>query len=133
MAPHYAVARWLCAVQNVGYKLRIPQRKPWASIEDDVNGAVALAQSDSILNGVPAGSEDVGRKWIADIRQGLRLLQGVVSLSCPVHSRQVRKPEQGKQLRHLKCLRRSVRGTQTKCHSGAPPNVPTPMDCWRFG
>ncbi len=68
----------VCA-QNVGYKLRIPQRKPWASIEDDVNSAVALAQnSDRLLKGVPAYSEDVGRQWIADIREGLRLLQGVV-------------------------------------------------------
>ena len=66
-------------MQNVGYKLRIPQRKPWASIEDDVKSAVALAQSDSIMKGVPADSIDVGKKWVSDIRQGLRLLQGVVS------------------------------------------------------
>jgi hypothetical protein len=69
--------------QNVGYKLRIPQRKPWASIEDDVNSAVALAQStDRLLKGVPSDSEDVGRQWIADIKEGLRLLQGVVRTCC---------------------------------------------------
>ena len=71
-------------MQNVGYKLRIPQRKPWSSIEDDVNSAVALAKSDGILKGVPADSVDVGEKWIKDIREGLRLLQGVVS-DAPCH------------------------------------------------
>ena len=51
-----------------------------------MNGAVALAQStDRLLKGVPADSEDVGRQWIADIKEGLRLLQGVVR-SCLRHA-----------------------------------------------
>ena len=76
-----ALIKFLTGAQNVGYKLRIPQRKPWASIEDDVSSAVALAQNtDRLLKGVPADSEAVGRQWIADIREGLRLLQGVVRL-----------------------------------------------------
>jgi len=78
------------AAQNVGYKLRIPQRKPWASIEDDVKSAVALAQSDGMLKGVPADSVDVGNKWISDIRQGLRLLQGVVSAAFTQYLHNVR-------------------------------------------
>ena len=47
-------------MQGIQFKLRSPQRKPWSSIQDDVDSALALAkQTERLLLGVPAGSEEV--------------------------------------------------------------------------
>lgn len=71
-------------MQGIQFKLRIPQRKPWGSITDDVNTALALAkQTDRLLLGVPPGLEEEGRHYSADIAEGLRRLQGQVANKDP--------------------------------------------------
>ena len=65
-------------------KLRIPQRKPWPSISEDVSSAYELAQQTvRLLGGVPPGAEEPARKYIADVAEGLRRLQGVVAAKDP--------------------------------------------------
>lgn len=71
-------------LEGIQFKLRIPQRKPWGSITDDVNTALALAkQTDRLLLGVPPGLEEEGRHYSADIAEGLRRLQGQVANKDP--------------------------------------------------
>lgn len=47
-------------VQSIQFKLRIPQRKPWAAMADETDSALALAQqTERLMVGVPPGSEEV--------------------------------------------------------------------------
>ena len=49
-----------------------------------MNSALALAnQTDRLLVGVPAGREEEGRHWSADIAEGLRRLQAQVAAKDP--------------------------------------------------
>lgn len=59
-------------LEAVGFKLRIPQRKPWGSMGDDVAAAAELAGDESrMLRGVLPGDEEEARQLLADIQQQL--------------------------------------------------------------
>lgn len=59
-------------LEAVGFKLRIPQRKPWGSMGDDVAAAAELAGDEArMLRGVLPGDEEQARQLVADIQQQL--------------------------------------------------------------
>jgi cyclophilin family peptidyl-prolyl cis-trans isomerase len=71
-------------LESIQFKLRIPQRKPWGAIaEDATSAAITMGQVDKVLEGTPAGKEDVGRKLVGDIQEGLRRLKGVIDQQDP--------------------------------------------------
>lgn len=59
-------------LEAVGFKLRIPQRKPWGSMSDDVAAAAELAGDEArMLKGVLPPDEEQARQLVADIQQQL--------------------------------------------------------------
>ncbi|KAL4457505.1 hypothetical protein ABPG75_012370 [Micractinium tetrahymenae] len=71
-------------LEAVGFKLRIPQRKPWGSMGDDVAAAAELAGDERrMLAGVLPGDEEQARQLVADIQQQLERLSRAVDAKDP--------------------------------------------------
>lgn len=66
-------------LEDVAFKLRIPQRKPWQAMADDVGAAAAvMALPDKVMYGVPKGSEQTAQALNASISSGLRGVLGAI-------------------------------------------------------
>ncbi len=60
-------------LEDVAFQLRIPQRKPWQAMADNVAAAAAVVgQRDRALFGVPAEQQPAAARLVADIAGGLR-------------------------------------------------------------
>lgn len=59
-------------LQAIGFKLRIPQRKPWQAMADDAAAAAALvADRPRMLTGVLRGDEAEAEQLIVDLQEQL--------------------------------------------------------------
>ena len=64
---------------HVAFKLRIPQRKPWQAMADDVGAAAAvMATPERVMYGVPKGKEGTAQQLNASISSGLRGVLGAI-------------------------------------------------------
>lgn len=60
------------ALEDISFKLRIPQRKPWQQMTDDIVKATKIMVDDQkVLVGVPAGMEERALSLAGNIRAGL--------------------------------------------------------------
>ncbi|KAK9808478.1 hypothetical protein WJX73_010340 [Symbiochloris irregularis] len=63
-------------LEDITYKLRIPQRKPWPEMAKDIAAATNVVQSrDKVMYGVPQGEEQTAQQLADDILNGLRSAQ----------------------------------------------------------
>jgi cyclophilin family peptidyl-prolyl cis-trans isomerase len=68
-------------LEAIQYKLRIPQRKPWAAMSDDLAGAVEIASSDQrMLRGVLPPDMDTAVAIVADVRNDLNRVAAALAL-----------------------------------------------------
>ncbi len=66
-------------LEDVAFKLRIPQRKPWQAMADDVGAAAAvMATPERVMYGVPKGKEGTAQQLNASISSGLRGVLGAI-------------------------------------------------------
>ena len=66
-------------LEDVAFKLRIPQRKPWQAMADDVGAAAGvMARPEKVMYGVPKGSEETAQALNASISSGLRGVLGAI-------------------------------------------------------
>ncbi|CAL5227650.1 g10656 [Coccomyxa viridis] len=66
-------------LEDVAFKLRIPQRKPWPAMVDDVRGATSIVtQPDRVMYGVPTGKEEEAQALTKNISSGLRGVMGAI-------------------------------------------------------
>ena len=71
-------------LESIQFKLRIPQRKPWSAMSQDVEEARKLAENeDMMLMAVPKEKEDQGRILINEIERDLARLKNAVELKDP--------------------------------------------------
>jgi hypothetical protein len=71
--------------QDIAYKLRIPQRKPWAAIIADVDASAALmSEEDRVLYGVPPGQEEEVGSVVPPACPTLRLVALGLGITCPL-------------------------------------------------
>ncbi len=63
----------------MAFQLRIPQRKPWQAMADNVAAAAAVVgQRDRALFGVPAEQQPAAARLVADIAGGLRSVSAAI-------------------------------------------------------
>jgi len=75
-------------LEDVAFQLRIPQRKPWQAMADNVAAAAAVVgQRDRALFGVPAEQQPAAERLAADIAGGLRSVSAAIDArragACP--------------------------------------------------
>ena len=68
-------------LEAIQFKLRIPQRKPWAAMGDDLAGAVEIASSDDrMLRGILPKDKDTASGIIESVRSDLDRLATALAL-----------------------------------------------------
>ncbi|KAL6772295.1 CYN37 [Auxenochlorella protothecoides x Auxenochlorella symbiontica] len=66
-------------LESVAFKLRIPQRKPWASMAEDVAAGAGLAADEGrALAGTPSPALSQARRALGEVRAGLATLAAAV-------------------------------------------------------
>lgn len=73
------------SMEDIAFLLRIPQRKPWASMSADVNAVLAQLDTNrqGLLQGVPEGREADGEKLLDDLYAVTKKLQLSVNSQQP--------------------------------------------------
>lgn len=67
------------SLEDIQFKLRIPQRKPWGGMARNVTASLkTVADEQGMLLSTPAGSQQEGKELIADLTQQLERLQFAV-------------------------------------------------------
>jgi cyclophilin family peptidyl-prolyl cis-trans isomerase len=68
-------------LESIQYKLRIPQRKPWPAMSQDLAGAAEIASSDQrMLRGVLPPDMDTAVAIVADVRSDLDRVAAALAL-----------------------------------------------------
>jgi len=68
-------------LESIQYKLRIPQRKPWGTMGQDLAGAVDIASSDqSMLRGILPQDRETAVSIVASVRSDLDKLAAALAL-----------------------------------------------------
>ncbi|KAL3148618.1 hypothetical protein ABBQ38_014044 [Trebouxia sp. C0009 RCD-2024] len=68
-------------LEDVAFKLRIPQRKPWQGMSDNVAASLALAQQqDKMLAEVPEDKRREASQYLKAVQDGLKKVQGAIDL-----------------------------------------------------
>jgi hypothetical protein len=72
------------SLESIAFKLRIPQRKPWSAMADDLGAATTRAgNEDAMLTGVLPPDREDATALVADIKTGLGRLLAAVELKDP--------------------------------------------------
>lgn len=68
-------------MEDISFKLRIPQRKPWQGMADNVQASLVLAQQpDKMMYGVPEDRKQEAGKYLHAVQDGLKKVQGAIDL-----------------------------------------------------
>lgn len=68
-------------MEDNAYKLRIPQRKPWQQMAENVTASVVLAQqSEKMLAGTPNGKQQDAQRYLQAVQEGLKKVQLAIDL-----------------------------------------------------
>lgn len=68
-------------LEDVAFKLRIPQRKPWQGMADNVAASLVLAQQqDKMLAEVPEDKRKEASQYLKAVQDGLKKVQGAIDL-----------------------------------------------------
>lgn len=68
-------------MEDVSFKLRIPQRKPWQGMAENVQASLVLAQQpDKMMYGVPEERKQEAQRYLKAVQDGLKKVQGAIDL-----------------------------------------------------